>query len=1057
MKRNKYGLTITVISIVLVAASIAQQLGGLSTFSVQSQEPDYVDGDYVGYIAPKGDPVTDEESALAAAAKIFDVDESMLSSSMEDGTENDEGEKYYKLQQMSGGLPVYGRRVNLSVDDGDIYLASGNLREVDFPEDTEPTIDEVDAQESLSAYVTSMLLIEDAPDDLEVSLTDFGDLCIYDQDEYEANPRLAYSCSFVYSSNDDDSIYGSYDAVIDANTAEVFNATSNIYAATEYVTYTNQYGNYNVELECSGDSYIFEDKARNLRLYNAEGGPMNSKGSITFPENTRSDDDIDDLTFYFINGEKLQIYTMPKKTLVFEGDDAKALRMFSHAQASYDFYWQVLGRKGFNNGNGQMNLAINHCFQGKVAYSLSQGNATLIASEWSASGNLNTLTVMAHEFTHSVEHSISAMAYEGESGAIMEGYSDTLGVLADTYVYDKDPTWKCGSRDLSTGKPDGVDYVYKYSYMVSYPAYRIWNDWTKLGVGFSEKIDDLSHLYYRALYLLDTYANFNQWYWAMEQVAQYMFQNGELTQEQLDAVLKRIGEGREENEDIEKNLEMIKAVAVLMANDYEYTETTKLTDTIRESSSISLIPEITEEMFNQVGTLEKNVKIEDPENMMVHKDAMFYYLAALFGEDFAAEFTDGNVYTLEDEWYSSGAGSYNSIEDLCTGWSWEITKTELLQEGLNMGYHAALVSPTGEKYKIVFLLTGDAGGYTGAFMNGYYLSDMSVTPDGMVEETDETDDDTVLLDWLESLTKQCGVIEVGTEEYYSAEGNYEHVIPDSRITGLLAADVDDYDGDGCNELFVVRVEPHTEQSDGYSTGGNEELYVTDIVLEMYGVQDGEVHAKGVLTFPLSGVSETWYQASAHVFKVKGEDGVKLYFDHFFSFNSQTFATIQLEYIDGTLRVTDGAELSEFAHSAGCYQAVSNEACDNILCHQFNDGDYAGWKECSSGDWDDYDDEYESVTWDTFQDYISLLDGMRLTESVSRSQFWGDWDGGSYASLSAEYGRCYLRPAERFTADSGSLEAICSLIAPYGQGSVTLTVEDETELLYAYRTGQRTDD
>lgn len=46
-------------------------------------------------------------------------------------------------------------------------------------------------------------------------------------------------------------------------------------------------------------------------------------------------------------------------------------------------------------------------------------------------------------------------------------------------------------------------------------------------------------------------------------------------------------------------------------------------------------------------------------------------------------------------------------------------------------------------------------------------------------------------------------------------------------------------------------------------------------------------------------------------------------------------------------------------------------------------------------------------------------------------YWGDWDGGSYASLQAEYGRCYLRPEEHFTVGGDSVQAICSLIAPYG--------------------------
>lgn len=323
----------------------------------------------------------------------------------------------------------------------------------------------------------------------------------------------------------------------------------------------------------------------------------------------------------------------------------------------------------------------------------------------------------------------------------------------------------------------------------------------------------------------------------------------------------------------------------------------------------------------------------------------------------------------------------------------------------------------------------------------------------LYEEMNPPDNDEVLQDALDALVWQYGVIEVGTEEYYSASGGFEHVIPDSRITGLLAADIDDYDGDGNSELLVVRIEPYTEQIDGYSTGGVQQIHKTNVSLEMYGVQDGEIRQFSHVTFPLLGLSETEYQTAAHIFKTTDESGIRLYFDHFFSFNSQSFATIQLEYIDGSLRVTDGVELSEFAYSAGCYRAVSNAACATILGRQSYDIGQDGWEEYCSGYWDDYGEQYEEITWDTFQCYCALLSGMGLSESVTRSMFWGDWDGGAYAALQAEYGRCCLRPVEHLSVNSGTMKAICSLYAPYGQGSVTLNVEDETVLLYPYRTSR----
>lgn len=1064
MKRNGYGLVITVISIVLVAVFAIQQLGGLSLLSRsdsnQIHTPDYVDGDYVGYIAPESGRVTDGKSALAAAAEIFGVEEDTLSVSLEDDTELNDDEKYYKLQQMSGDLPVYGRHVNLSVDGGEVYLASGSLSNRNYDIDVTPEINEDSAWESLYDYVLYNMLDgenPENPEDLAVYVPSFGpeSLCIYDQGEYENNPRLAYDCTFTYSGGSgEEYVSGSYDVVIDAHSAEVLSAVSNVYASAAGVDYNDWGKIYHADLEKEGNEYIFRDESRNMALYDLKGGNAvySMSDSVHY-----SYDDITHLTAL-----EDEVFRATTDLDDWEENDIHAQILLSDVQGCYDFYEEVLGRKGFNNGNGETSILLNQRYTGEyTAYSKTLGNATVLV--FTEKFDVKELDVAGHEFTHSVEQSISHMVYRGQSAAIMEGYSDTFGILIEEYVWGSSD-WICSGRDARDAPPlhfgdehltnstDAQDedssWKYEYLYVVSHRAYNIWTGWDDLEQTYShsEKISDMAHLFYRALFLMDTCSSFSNWYWAMGQVAGYMLSKGELTQEQYDVVMGQFDSGTENKNVKENSLDPLQTVAVLIAQNGE----SSLTDEIKELASAPLIPKIEVTLNAQVGKDPDTVDMVDYGyygsrfSVMIHKKAVIYYMAALYGEEYAKEFVS-NI--SSSQYYKAFNEAYyrvfcESEEQIRKGWTWDITETVEIDD-CNVMYFATMESPEGALYDVRFTLTLDDGRYTGGFLNGHYLSGMTVT---VIQEAPKTDE--VLLDWLDSLVQQCGVMEVGTEEYYSASGGFEHVVPDSRITGLLAADIDDYDGDGCNELFVVRVEPHS----AYSTGPAQEAGQTDISLEVYGVQDGEIREYSYTTFPLLGLPETWYHAAAHVFKVKDEDGVKLYFDHFFSFNSQTFATIQLEYIDESLCVTGGAELDEFAYSASCYRAVSDEACGTILGRQSYDIGQDGWEEYCSGYWEDYGDTYEEVTWDTFQGYNTLMNGMGLTESISRSMFWGDWDGGAYASLQAEYGRCYLRPTDHFTANNGTIQAICSLIAPYGQGSVTLTAEDETELLYPYRTG-----
>ena len=1066
MKRNIYGWCVSAVAVLLALVFVFQNM-----LHFRETNDIYIEGDYVGYTSPQTRiSVTDGESALAAASDIFQIDKKNLSLTLEDTNILDD-ETFYKMQQMYDSIPVWGRAINLSVDDDKIYLASGNVgNEEKYQSMTlYPEITWYDAEAGVRDYIYEQMSENGWKDEFDFSLGDFDDedLCIYDQGVCEGVPRLAYSSSFTYSGTDSagSPVSGSYDVLFDAHTAEVLYATPNVYASTESMTYMLDANEYDVELEKSGDLYFFRDTARNLVLHDAE-----NKDYISIINSRYSAGELDDFSYddnynySVVLGEEYEVYIMPVKSNAWENtDDGKALKVFSGAQTTYDFYRSILGRQGFNNGNGQMLLAINHANLGYSAFSSWVGNATLLAFEKSC--NLDEIDLVAHEFTHSVESSISYLVYKGEAGAIQEGYCDTFGELVEAYNKGAEPDWIHGERNLKAElleyngdhPADSTEYEepgwkYDYSFYVSHRAYQIWQAWTAQGIELDEKIKDMAHLLYRVLYLLEHYTSFEQWYWAMESVAQSMLDRNELTQAQYDAVIDNLGTGREESEDLAESFEQLKTVAVLMAEEYERSGEEMLTNEVRELASISLIPEITRELKDQTG-LPSNYQCRFIyEEIVIPEKGMDYYYCALWGHNYLT----GNYYTHynENNGYGSYVAEYQSMEDVCRGWDWHIDNYSL-QDSEAIWIQGTLTSPDGKaEYRMAFELELDKGGKTGAFMNVHYIERVTLI-DKLNEITDiaspedmeqaESVGDTVLLDWLDSLVIQCGVIDTGTEEYYSEFGSFEHVIPNSRIFGLLAADMDDYDGDGENELLTITVLP-----DSYETGRAQEWSQTYIQFDLYGVRSLEVVLEGNMGFSIYGLPETEYQNAFHVFKATDGEKIHLYFDYYFAFNSQNFGVIELECDDG-LHVKNGAELSEYAYGIVCEQAVSNQACDSI-CDTLTDVD--GWSVRASNDWEEYfdDEDMNNAVDDALRVYDSILSDMGLTDTKTRARYADD--DTSSSSLQSTYSRCCLRPLDHYEYDYGEVESICSLLTPYGQGSVTLTVEDDTTLLYPYRTGEK---
>ena len=114
------------------------------------------------------------------------------------------------------------------------------------------------------------------------------------------------------------------------------------------------------------------------------------------------------------------------------------------AEKTVDFYWTKFGRKSIDNNN----FAI----KSYVHYSRSYFNAFWDGSRMtygdgsSTNGNkpLTALDVCGHEITHGLTEKSANLAYQKESGALNEGFSDIFGNSIEFWARPSKASWKLG-------------------------------------------------------------------------------------------------------------------------------------------------------------------------------------------------------------------------------------------------------------------------------------------------------------------------------------------------------------------------------------------------------------------------------------------------------------------------------------------------------------------------------------------------------------------------------------------------------------------------------------
>ncbi len=467
--------------------------------------------------------VTDEKSAREAIKSVADVigienvdDELKISS-----TNTVDSDTYYRFQQYYNGIPVYGRNVILAADEnGTALTLTGNFVKI----------------KDMQGY-------------------DFNEIDKSNAVVYGLNPPKI--CKMSYESKEN----GDYLTFTDIKTGKVVDGLCKTYTASEK-SYPTQ--------EADG-IYSLYDSKRNIRILNSNGKELkktdflpvgNEKYQRIFYSGNNKEEHRD-LFSDFWGGDDVEYIVNDDISIVkantVEDFDSVAIKLMDNINLTYDFYSEKLGRNGFDNNNGLIFASYNDNFD-------NGGNSYASIGSLLCFGKNQNLSVdlIAHEYTHSVELTISNMNYECQSGAIMEGYSDIFGEIIEDYAdgkMDNSCNWINNFRNikepLDTKNPevyegenwetteDKLDkkgnskndhgHVHNNSTVISHTAYLM-----NIGIDGTESkkigTEKLAKIWYRALFILQSDATFSQCRNAVELSARILKENGELTDEQYNTV-----------------------------------------------------------------------------------------------------------------------------------------------------------------------------------------------------------------------------------------------------------------------------------------------------------------------------------------------------------------------------------------------------------------------------------------------------------------------------------------------------------------------------------------
>ncbi|SEA17511.1 Por secretion system C-terminal sorting domain-containing protein [Flavobacterium gillisiae] len=229
--------------------------------------------------------------------------------------------------------------------------------------------------------------------------------------------------------------------------------TENVNAATAFVAAnaaTRYSGNQTIQTASSGGSYILSDATRGngVMTYNMNKG-TNYSSAVNF-----TDADNNWTAAEYNNANK----------------DNGALDAHWGAEKTYDYWTSVHGRNSFDGAGAAIKSYVHYSSNYDNAYwngsvmTYGDGSGTYFDI-------LTSIDVAAHEIGHAVCSNTANLAYQLESGAMNEAFSDIWGACIEYYAAPNKSTWLIGEdierraghlalRSMSNPKSEGQPDTY---------------------------------------------------------------------------------------------------------------------------------------------------------------------------------------------------------------------------------------------------------------------------------------------------------------------------------------------------------------------------------------------------------------------------------------------------------------------------------------------------------------------------------------------------------------------------------------------------------------------
>lgn len=428
------------------------------------------------------------------------------------------------MEQYYENIPVYGKSVIISADEeGNAAALTSNYIKVDNKIDLIPSVTDEEINESLQKFFDD--------DSLNTQLAQSKECVIYTLENEKT--VLAYEM-----------IIGSCDIIVDAHTAEVLHYTNNIDNATAKVYSPDGMASTDGWRNDDGSYHLYNDEYK-ISMFDVDGitTVINKKGQVHT-----------DFTDYNID-------TMYSSNNVF---DKKAIET-ANKIITVNNYFRDLGDSGFDRIHVAINDSYSNGSNARGGGGYEENADTYAIMLFGSQFDYNDMDVVAHEYTHAVSY--KTVKWSGKTNkngtsptvkdmwnhALNEAFSDIFGVLIEN---TQNPDWdiKFASkllRDISdpskTGcfsnvsevNSDGSDDYYTVSTIISHSAYLMNNGIDGDG---TKKIDGekLAELWFRAMNLLHSDADFNQCAYYLTLSAEKMMRDKELTPCQFNCVIEAL-------------------------------------------------------------------------------------------------------------------------------------------------------------------------------------------------------------------------------------------------------------------------------------------------------------------------------------------------------------------------------------------------------------------------------------------------------------------------------------------------------------------------------------